>query len=126
MTPKEFIDENYDGFNEQFTDIELLYIKYCIEDYAIQQNNKLEGLLKQANKMTRNVFIRKWLGNPDKQYTDHDRMEMLDDLDSIGNKLMEWLDDECPKEPTMYMGNSELSHDFCIILRNKLTSQTWK
>ena len=33
--------------------------------------------------MTREHFIREWLGNPTKQYTEYDRNEMRDDLDKV-------------------------------------------
>ena len=33
--------------------------------------------------MTREAFIRKWLGNKDTQYTEQFRDEMRDDLDSV-------------------------------------------
>jgi hypothetical protein len=33
--------------------------------------------------MTREAFIRKWLANPQKQYDEHCRDEMRDDLDKV-------------------------------------------
>lgn len=33
--------------------------------------------------MKRTEFIRKWLGNPEKSYTEQFRDEMLDDLDAV-------------------------------------------
>lgn len=33
--------------------------------------------------MTREAFIRKWLSNPEKQYDEHCRNEMRDDLDMV-------------------------------------------
>lgn len=33
--------------------------------------------------MTREAFIRKWLGNPQKQYNEECRNEMRDDLDLV-------------------------------------------
>jgi hypothetical protein len=33
--------------------------------------------------MTREAFIRKWLANPEKQYDEHCKNEMRDDLDKV-------------------------------------------
>ena len=38
--------------------------------------------------MTREAFIRKWLANPQKQYTEQCRDEMRDDLDLVINAAL--------------------------------------
>ena len=39
--------------------------------------------------MTREQFIKKWLANPDKKYTERFRDEMRDDLDKVINREKE-------------------------------------
>lgn len=56
--------------------------------------------------MTREAFIRKWLANPQKQYTEQHRDEMRDDLDLViekakfdGSKTMFYVADELGQMP---------------------------
>lgn len=45
MKPSQFIKENYAGFEDEFTDSELLDIKDCMKDYSEQESKELLKLL---------------------------------------------------------------------------------
>jgi len=47
-----------------------------------------ELLTTRFNKMTREKFIKKWLGNKDYQYTEQNRDLMRDDLDEVINQAL--------------------------------------
>lgn len=43
---------------------------------------------KKLNKMTRETFIKKWLGNLDHEYTEQNRDLMREDLDKVINQVL--------------------------------------
>jgi hypothetical protein len=66
--------------------------------------------------MTREKFIKKWLGNEDYQYTEQNRDLMRDDLDEVINQALR----QSPVSGSLQDRLFELANDFAVAKKGEV------